>query len=723
MSKDGILPDPDKIKILETYPVPKNADEVKRFVAFANYYRKFIHNFAKKSYSLNKLCRKNVEFIWNEECQKSFENLKQSLVTPPVLQYPNLSETNMFTVQTDASGYAIGAILSNGDGRPVAYTSRGLNKAETNYPTIEKELLAIVWAIKYFRPYLYGRKFKILTDHKPLIYLFNLRDPSSRLLKFRLALEEYDFTVEYVKGTDNAAADALSRIRMTSEELKEMHTSVINVMTRSKYRKMQTQAPSLPNNLNSNNTRSDQPRVVELSKKPSESVELLFITNQELNKLKMESAIKNRSKTLYYAPSKTSIYINSSSPSRRTRAEFVRELEEFCKMCKIETIYFVKNRTNYVFIEKLAQEINNTRTWTGPRLYVLKDVIKINDKDDKKVILNDFHLLPTSGHAGIRRMINNIKKYYFWSGLETDVKDYVQRCSICQKQKYSVYTKEPMVITTTANSAFDKIYLDLVGPLDKDNYSYSYILTTQCELTKYVEAYPLITKTSTEVAKALVSNFFLRYGIPQEIATDRGSEFISTTMTEVCNLLKIKKLQSTAYRHESIGALENSHKHLGTFLRIQTDCHPETWSDWLPYWSFSYNTSVHSETRYTPYELVFGKKCTLPSNLLTKVEPLYNYDSYPCELRYRLQVSQQEARNNLIKSKIVRKSKYDKNVNPIMYKKDDLVLIKNENRHKMDPLYLGPYTVIRDLAPNVEISKDGKLDVVHKNRTKLFTSA
>lgn len=334
VSKDGILPDPDKIKILETYPVPKNADEVKRFVAFANYYRKFIYNFDKKSYSLNKLCRKNVEFIWNEECQKPFENLKQSLVTPPVLQYPNLSETNMFTVQTDASGYAIGAILSNGDGRPVAYTSRGLNKAETNYPTIEKKLLAIVWAIKYFRPYLYGRKFKILTDHKPLIYLFNLRDPSSRLLKFRLALEEYDFTVEYVKGTDNAAADALSRIRMTSEELKEMHTSVINVMTRSKYRKMQTQAPSLPNNLNSNNTRSDQPRVVELSKKPSESVELLFITNQELNKLKMESAIKNRSKTLYYAPSKTSIYINSSSPSRRTRAEFVRELEEFCKMCK-----------------------------------------------------------------------------------------------------------------------------------------------------------------------------------------------------------------------------------------------------------------------------------------------------------------------------------------------------------------------------------------------------
>lgn len=99
--------------------------------------------------------------------------LKKCMSEPPVLQYPDLSDKNQFIVQTDASGYAIGAVLSNTDGRPVAYASRSLNKAERNYPTIEKELLAIVWAVKHFRPYLYGRSFKILTDHKPLIYLFS----------------------------------------------------------------------------------------------------------------------------------------------------------------------------------------------------------------------------------------------------------------------------------------------------------------------------------------------------------------------------------------------------------------------------------------------------------------------------------------------------------------------------------------------------------------------
>lgn len=200
VTENGVLPDPEKIKIMQEYPVPQNLNDVKRFVAFANYYRKFINGFAEIAHPLNKLCRKNVPFIWDSECQKAFHKLKNCLITPPLLSYPDFSHNNEFRLQTDASGFAIGAILANGDNKPVAYASRTLNKNELNYPTIEKELLAIVWGVKHFRPYLYGRKFKILTDHKPLVYLFNMRDPSSRLLKFRMVLEEYDFIVEYVKG-------------------------------------------------------------------------------------------------------------------------------------------------------------------------------------------------------------------------------------------------------------------------------------------------------------------------------------------------------------------------------------------------------------------------------------------------------------------------------------------------------------------------------------------
>lgn len=704
---NGILPDPNKTKVMENYPIPKNLDEVKRFVAFANYYRKFIKNFAKLAFPLNRLCKKNQPFIWDSQCQESFDLLKTSLVTPPVLQYPEFTENNEFQVQTDASGYAIAGILSNKDGRPVAYASRSLNKAEINYPTIEKELLAIVWTVKHFRPYLFGRHFRVKTDHRPLVYLFSMKEPSSRLLKFRMALEEYDFTVEYVKGCDNAAADALSRIKITINELKEMHEHVVKVMTRAQARKASCSKDINNESIDAsgdNNDLIDKPNIVEINKQPRESVELCFITYNSMQAFIKENKVKKVSgrNILLYVPSKKAMYINPSSHSQFTRAVFVKELEEFSNECNIKEIYCVKSEETRQFIEILAREIKLCDSWNGPRLYILQGITKIYDKDDQRVILNDFHLLPTSGHAGVRRMLNKIKKYFYWPGLENDIKNFISRCDKCQRQKHSINVKEPMTITTTANTAIEKVFLDIVGPLDQDQYGYKYILTIQCELSKFVEATPLMSKSAVDVAKAFVVGFILRYGIPEEIATDRGSEFISATMTEVCTLLKIKKLQSTAYHHQTIGALENAHKSLGTYLRIQTDNHSDTWSSWLPFWCFAYNTSVHSETKYTPFELVYGKKCNLPNNLCKSiVEPLYTYDDYPKELKYRLQVTQKEARENLMNSKIVRKTVYDKNINPIVYKPNDLVVIKNENRSKLDSVWSEPYSVIRDVSPNL----------------------
>lgn len=144
------------------------------------------------------------------------------------MQYPDFSKE--FVPTTDASIHAIGAILSQGEvGKdlPIAYASRTLNKAESNYSTIERELLAIVWAVKHFRPYLFGRKFKIVTDHKPLTWLFSIKDPGSRLVRWRLKLEEYDYEIIYKAGKINTNADALSRppimnsniIDLTSDDL------------------------------------------------------------------------------------------------------------------------------------------------------------------------------------------------------------------------------------------------------------------------------------------------------------------------------------------------------------------------------------------------------------------------------------------------------------------------------------------------------------------------
>lgn len=721
ISSEGVLPDPTKIQAIKNWPIPKKLEEVVRFVAFSNYYRKFINNFAYVSLPLTRLTKKNVPFVWDDKCQHSFDTLKSLISSPPILQYPDLSERNKFILQTDASKYSLGAVLCNSDKRPIAFASRNLEKSEINYETIEKELLAIVWACGYFRPYLYGKNFIIQTDHKPLIYLFGMRNPSSRLLKFRLALEEYDFNVEYIKGSDNVTADAMSRLPINIKDLKLMN-ECINVMTRAQRKKVEnsqcSRSASIPTD-----DRPAQPKVVEIFSKPKMSVEMSFIDEKNLNKLRKFNEIDIESKIFCFASNKMILYINPVARLQLTPDAFVRELIGFCEKINVHEIIFIREKKYDEFLKKLTIAMKNDLSGAGPpRLCILNNIKRIVDKDDRRVILNDFHLLPSSGHAGMRRMYNNIKQYYFWPGLEKDVIEFIRKCDKCQRQKYnSHYIKEPMCITTTADSAMQKIFLDVVGPLDRDDNNFSYILTIQCELSKYVEAYPMVSKSSLEIAKNFVNNFILRYGIPQEIATDRGTEFLSTLFKEVCKLLEINTLQSTAYHHQSIGALENSHKSLNNYLRIQTDNHPGSWSSWLQFWCFSYNTSIHSSTQFTPFELVFGKKCNIPSNLSTDtVSPLYNCDDYPLQLKYRLQTTQKEARQNLLNNKTIRKIKYDITSNPITYKKDDLILVKNETGNKFQPIYSGPYVVVKDESPNVQILKNNKLELIHKNRTKLY---
>src|SRR5699024_6537812 len=154
-SENGIGPDPSKISAVQNFPVPKNAKQVKSFLGLASYYRKFIKNFSQIAKPLNDLLKQNVKFEWNPICDEAFQVLKSRLISPPILSFPDF--TKEFILTTDASQFAIGSVLSQGEiGKdlPISFASRVLNKAEQHYSTIERELLSIVWSVKHFRPYL-----------------------------------------------------------------------------------------------------------------------------------------------------------------------------------------------------------------------------------------------------------------------------------------------------------------------------------------------------------------------------------------------------------------------------------------------------------------------------------------------------------------------------------------------------------------------------------------
>jgi hypothetical protein len=208
----GIRPDPNKVKAIKQYPIPKTVRDVRVFIGLAGYYRRHVRNFSEIANPLTDLTKRDVPFEWTDEHQQAFDMLKQILSTEPLLIYPDF--TQPFIVACDASAKAIGAVLSqlkNGEERPIAYCSRQLNPVESKYSVTESELLAFIFATKQFRCYLYGRKFTVYTDHRALKWLLNLHDPSSRLTRWAIKLSEYDFNVEHRPNTRMRHADALSR--------------------------------------------------------------------------------------------------------------------------------------------------------------------------------------------------------------------------------------------------------------------------------------------------------------------------------------------------------------------------------------------------------------------------------------------------------------------------------------------------------------------------------
>ena len=213
---DGTSPDPGKVEAVKGWPVPKNVTDVRSFVGFCSYYRRFIRNFAEIARPLHAVTKKNARFEWNEDCQVAFERLKLELTTAPMLQYPDF--TSPFVVDTDASNVSLGAVLSNvidGDERPLVFASRVLSKTESMYSTTKREALAVVQALKWFRPYIWGTEFVVRTDHASLRWLFrqNADGQTFRLLQ---TLQEFNFKVVHRSGDKHGNADGLSR--MSSDE-------------------------------------------------------------------------------------------------------------------------------------------------------------------------------------------------------------------------------------------------------------------------------------------------------------------------------------------------------------------------------------------------------------------------------------------------------------------------------------------------------------------------
>lgn len=622
VTAEGVKPNPDKVKAIKCYPIPKTTKEIKGFLGLLGYYRKFIKSFANITKPFTNCLKKGAKIdINNPEYIHCFETCKNILSNEPLLQYPDFEKE--FNLTTDASNFAIGAILSqkkNGADLPIAYASRTLNDSEVNYSAIEKELLAIVWATKYFRPYLYGRKFKIFSDHKPLQWLFSVKEPNSKLLRWRLKLEEYDYQIMYKKGKLNQNADALSRIQLnitdnspkiTDTTINEdsLHAISDSANLISKYFPELEENQSMIANLDETEDIFSDMEIMEDSDQTVHSnyegntVTEIPILDEPVNFGKHQIILS----LIKYEPQK--VKIQKLFKNNKTRLiveisennfdnDIVKFIKEYLEPNIKYSLYFEGD-----FYEKFATCL--ARSFKSSQLWLVKCTTKLLDienEDEIQEIINNYHTGKTN-HRGVQETYEKIKRKYYWPNIKNYVQNFINNCDICLKTKYErTPLRLEMNLTPTASRPLQTIHVDSLS-LDKQKF-----LSIVDSFSRYAQVYRIAGAQAAEIVDKLL-NYFAHHGIPEVIISDNGTEFNNKLVKELMDLHKIKIHFISTQHPASNGMGERLHSTLIEHIRLlnnQPEFKNESIENKVKYAIIAYNNSIHSVTKLTPFEVLYG---------------------------------------------------------------------------------------------------------------------
>lgn len=740
----GLLPGNIKLATICEYPVPHDKDATKRFVAFANFYRRFIQNFATLAQPLNRLTRKNTPFIWDKRCQDAFNTIKKSLSDPKILSYPDFSQP--FIITCDASKIGCGAVLSqiqNDIEVPIYFASKSFNKAEQRKAPVEQELIAVHWAVKQFRPYVYGSEFTVRSDCKALVYLYSLKDPSSKLTRMRIDLEEYSFKIVHIPGKHNVVADALSRLSI--HELKELSPmdfrSINKVTTRSSTNAQTLNNQSTPDNIQVNDT-----FIFEiLNRNEHKGSPYVHVTRdtdvpqQNASHATMDPGTRKQFVVSLYRKYGSKPFASFKIEEVKDESSlhaFLSKLVEVSGPNDLKCVKISKNECIFnTFNISLFKEMGNDFLKS---LYVSKNVSankklsialvqplqSVPNPQHQKEIIQTFHDDPIlGGHPGYRRLLAKIKQNYRWSNMNKQIAKYVSLCHNCQINKPKAKNIEPLRITSTPQRPFDRVVIDTVGPLHRSDEGNAYIVTMMCDLSKYLVAVPVKNKEAKTIAKAIFENLYLIYGHIREILTDCGTEYLNEVLNELTRSLQTRKSHATPYHPQTVGTVERNHRVLNEYLRSYLENERE-WEYYLKYYIFCYNTTHHSSfnNKYSPFEIVFGKQAFMPVDYYkSRIDPVYNMENYSKEIKFNFQRIYNLTKDLLNKAKMKTKEIYDKKSKTIELKINDKIMVVDHTRNKHGAIYNGPYSIVSIKGENITfLDRNNKLKTIHKNSIRKY---
>jgi hypothetical protein len=355
--------------------------------------------------------------------------------------------------------------------------------------------------------------------------------------------------------------------------------------------------------------------------------------------------------------------------------------------------------------------------------------VPVIPKQYREQLLIQYHDAHFGGHLSAPKVFQRIRCKYYWPSMKDDIHKWCQQCELCAARKRPRRYEKAPLCPIKAKGPFERIAMDVLGPLPKTLSGNRYILVCVDLFTKWVEAFAMPDQTADTIARLLVEEIIIRYGPPSEVLTDRGANFLSSTMEAVWKIFSIHKINTSPYHPQGDGQTERMNSSLLKMLACYTASNQQDWDLHLPYCLFAYRCAEHSTTKFSPFTLLFGREPQLPIDKQWDTTDVQYMDeaTYKDHLSNFLQQAWQAARENIEHSQEGYKQQYDKTARPHPFQENDLVLVhtpqpKKGLTPKLQRLWQGPYRILKTTPQDVLLEpikkKKKTAQWIHVNRIK-----
>jgi len=598
VGKDGLHMDQEKVAAIRDWKEPKSLKGLQSFLGFCNYYREFLPEFGRVARPLQKLTKKDSWRRFGEAEKEAFQKTKDLITSGDLLAH--FSPLLPSRVETDASDCVCAGVFSqqqeDGAWKPVAFYSKAMSEAEMRYEIHDKEMLAVVEALKHWRDMLIGLQdqFLVITDHRALEYFSTKRLLNPRQARWQDLLSEFDFKLTYRPGSENIVADALSR---KHEELRTQKEKDIAARTNTLINPAQICDIELHENRPLPPAQAAEPAPQEERQTLEPQVNAQDDTHSSLEGYELIDRV---------------LHLNRSSPSLERQRQLAREEKQDWKL-------------------------------TDGRLTRFNRLMVPEDENMRTHLIAEAHNRLPSAHPGQRKTFHLLAPQYYWPTLRADCHTYVNNCRTCRRT-HKPRDKTPGLLKPLpiGDRCWQHVQMDLhYMPKDKKGYDCVFVVVDR--FGKRTFTLPCKrTIDAPGLAELYYTHIWRIYGAPETIVSDRGGQFISAFTNELCKLTGVKQHFASTYHAPTNGGVEIVNQYVDQRLRPFVNHYQDDWSDYLPAMDFAQATLKHESTGFAPYELELGFSPRLHFNWEERTREA----SSPTEQLTREQAQQYAQRNH-----------------------------------------------------------------------------